>query len=119
MKHLKRFEDYDFGIFNEDVQDNELNNEIDNNTPEIVEEIVEKKKMNAGFKAYLDKQKGKKADKECKDDAECKDDKADKKDKKDDKADDKEEKSDAKGLTAKQKKLPKAMQDAILKKQKK
>jgi len=72
------------------------------------DEIVEKKKMNAGFKAYLDKKKGK---------AKKDDKKADtKEDKKDDK---KAEKKDGKkGLTAGQKKLPEAMQKAILKKQK-
>jgi hypothetical protein len=64
------------------------------------DEIVEKKKMNAGFKAYLDKQKAKKSGKSD--------------DKKDDK---KESKGSAKGLTTGQRKLPKKMQDAILKKQ--
>jgi len=72
------------------------------------DEIVEKKKMNAGFKAYLDKKKGKAK----------KDDK--KADTKEDKKDDKkaEKKEPKKGLTAGQKKLPEAMQKAILKKQK-
>ena len=63
------------------------------------------KKMNPGFKAYLDKQKAKKAGKED-----------NKKGKEDDKKS--KDKGDKKGLTAGQKKLPKAMQDAILKKQK-
>lgn len=56
-------------------------------------------KMNAGFKAYLDKKKSKS--------------------KKDDKKSDKDDKKDTKkkGLTAGQKKLPEAMQKAILKKQ--
>jgi len=75
------------------------------------EEIVEKK-MNAGFKAYLDKQKAKKAGKkdDKKDDKSCKGSKCD--DKKDDK------KEPKKGLTASQKKLPEALQKSILKKQK-
>jgi len=91
------------------------------------EEIVEKKKMNAGFKAYLDKQKAKSKGKE--DDKKGGKGKPDfldldkdgdkkepmKKAAKDDKEDDKGGK---KGLTAGQKRLPKAMQDAILKKQK-
>jgi hypothetical protein len=91
------------------------------------EEIVEKKKMNAGFKAYLDKQKAKSKGKE--------DDKKGGKGKPDfldlDKDGDKKEtmkkaakdakeddKGGKKGLTAAQKKLPKALQDSILKKQK-
>lgn len=61
-------------------------------------EFNEAKKMNAGFKAYLDKKKSK-SDKK-------KDEPTDKKD------------SKKKGLTAGQKKLPEAMQKAILKKQK-
>jgi hypothetical protein len=92
------------------------------------ERVVEKKKMNPGFKAYLDKQKAKSKDKED-----------DKKGGKEDKPDfldlnkngDKKEPmkkaakdvkdgkvGDKKGLTAAQKKLPKALQDSILKKQK-
>lgn len=88
------------------------------------EEIVEKKKMNAGFKAYLDKQKDKKADKgdDKKGDKKGKPDfldKKDDKDKKDKKDDKKGDKGTAKkGLSKAQLKLPKAMQDAILKKQK-
>jgi len=93
------------------------------------EEVVEKKKVNAGFQAYLDKQKGKKADKGD-------DKKGGKKGKPDfldldkdgdkketmkkaakDAKDDKDDKG-KKGLTAGQKKLPEAMQKAILKKQK-
>lgn len=61
------------------------------------------KKMNAGFKAYLDKKKAKKKD--------------DPKEKKDDKKDEKKDVK-KKGLTAGQKRLPEAMQKAILKKQK-
>ena len=97
------------------------------------DEVVEKKKVNAGFQAYLDKQKAKKGDK--------KDDKKEEKggmpdfpdvDKDGDKKesikkaakdakkakDDKKEEKGGKGLTAAQKKLPEAMQKAILKKQK-
>jgi len=91
------------------------------------EEIVEKKKINAGFQAYLDKQKAKSKGKED-----------DKKGGKEDKPDfldlnkngDKKESmkkaakdvkdgkvGDKKGLTPGQKKLPEAMQKAILKKQ--
>ena len=75
------------------------------------EEIVEKK-MNPGFKAYLDKQKAKKGGKkdDKKDDKSCKGAKCD--DKKDDK------KEPKKGLTSSQKKLPEALQKSILKKQK-
>lgn len=65
------------------------------------------KKMNAGFKAYLDKKKAK---------SDKKDDNKDKKADKTEKADKKDDKK--KGLTAGQKKLPEAMQKAILKKQK-
>jgi hypothetical protein len=91
------------------------------------ERVVEKKKMNPGFKAYLDKQKAKSKDKE--------DDKKGGKGKPDfldlDKDGDKKEtmkkaakdakeddKGGKKGLTAGQKRLPEAMQKAILKKQK-
>jgi hypothetical protein len=91
------------------------------------DEVVEKKKVNAGFQAYLDKQKAKKGDK--------KEEKGGKKAKPDfldlDKDGDKKEpmkkaakdakeddKGGKKGLTAGQKKLPEAMQKAILKKQK-
>lgn len=151
MKHLKKFENFEFGRFNDEdeIKDNELDNDFDDNefndfdgsidTDDVCElcgaskcdcnvcddedaedeedadeenrirrwgdeEIVEKKKINAGFQAYLDKQKAKNSKK--------KDDSDDKDDKKDDK-------KAPKGLTAKQKKLPQAMQDAILKKMKK
>lgn len=87
MKHLRKFEEY-------------LSIDI-----ESTESIDEKKKMNAGFKAYLDKQKAKKSGKS-----------------KDDKEEDKEDKKDkskaTKGLTAAQRKLPKALQDSILRKKK-
>lgn len=136
MKHLKYFENYDFGRFDdEEEKDNldeldftendnedEFANEVDDEDDDFYsdedqdeeneeetrirrwgdEEIVEKKKINPGFQAYLDKQKGKKTKKD---------------DKKDSKKDDKKEEP-KKGLTAKQQKLPEAMQKAILKKQK-
>jgi hypothetical protein len=90
------------------------------------EEIVEKKKINAGFQAYLDKQKAKKGGKDDKKGGKGKPDFLDldkdgdkketmKKAAKDAKDDKKEEPK--KGLTAGQKKLPEAMQKAILKKQ--
>ena len=91
------------------------------------EEVVEKKKVNPGFQAYLDKQKGKKVDdkkggKKSKPDFLDLDKDGDKKEPmkkaaKDAKEDEKEVKG-AKGLTAKQKKLPAALQASILKKQK-
>jgi hypothetical protein len=149
MKHLKYFENYDFGRFDdEEEKDNldeidftendedEFANEVEDEDDDFYsdedeeeeqeeesrirrwgdEEIVEKKKINPGFQAYLDKQKGKKDTKDSKDDK--KDDKKDAKGAKGKKDDDKKEEP-KKGLTAGQKKLPKAMQDAILKKQKK
>lgn len=72
--------------------------------------LNEKKKMNPGFAAYLAKKSKKKTD-SCDDDS-CDDDKKSKKKKEDDD----EPKS---GLTAKQKKLPEALQKAILARQKK
>ena len=93
------------------------------------DEVVEKKKVNAGFQAYLDKQKAKKGDKkeEAKGGKKAKPDFLDldkdgdkkepmKKAAKDAKEDDKG--GAKKGLTAGQKKLTEAMQKAILKKQK-
>lgn len=170
MKHLKTFEQYDLGRFNdEDVENavperefddefvdfedehDELENDEDTDDeqgqseddeltyqherdkctcPECTcgeesegrekepknwgdgDEIVEKKKMNAGFAAYLAKKKaGKKGD-DKKDDK-----KEDKKDPKCKKCDDKKEKG-GKGLSAAQKKLPPALQKAILAKKK-
>jgi hypothetical protein len=73
--------------------------------------ILEKKKMNAGLRAYLDKKAGKKSDKDDKDEKESNDKEND---------DDKDEKEcETKGLTDKQKKLPPALQKAILKRMKK
>ena len=94
------------------------------------DEVVEKKKVNAGFQAYLDKQKAKKGGKDeekggkkAKPDFLDLDKDGDKKEPmkkaaKDAKKDDKKEEKGGKGLTAGQKKLPEAMQKAILKKQK-
>jgi hypothetical protein len=76
--------------------------------------LNEKKKMNAGLRAYLDKKVSKKEDKD--------DDKKDskKKDKECDDNDECEDDDDKKvGLTPKQKKLPEGLQKAILAKQKK
>ncbi len=91
------------------------------------EEIVEKKKMNAGFKAYLDKQKAKSKGKKGgkKPDFLDLDKDGDKKESMIKAAKEKAEKAvkedekGKKGLTAGQKKLPEAMQKAILKKQNK
>ena len=95
------------------------------------DEVVERKKINAGFQAYLDKKAGKKADKK-----EDKEEKGGKKAKPDfldldkdgdkketmkkaakDAKDGKEEKG-GKGLTAAQKKLPAGLQKAIADKKK-
>ena len=118
----------DYGM-SEDQEDEEEDQEEHRIRRWGDEGIVEKKKMNPGFKAYLDKQKAKSKGKE--------DDKKGGKGKKPDFLDldkdgdkkepmkkaAKEAKEDdkgtaKKGLTAGQKRLPKAMQDAILKKQK-
>lgn len=106
----------DYGNSEDEEDDEEDGEEHDWNDSEIIEsrilrwnDISEKKKTNPGFQAYLDKQKAKK---------EGKDKKEDTKDTKGKKGDEKDDKKPAKGLTAKQRKLPKAMQDAILKKQK-
>ena len=75
--------------------------------------VFEKKKINAGFQAYLDKTAGKKSDKDDKDEKGEKDkDKSKEKEEKDEKCDKDDNK---KGLTDKQKKLPPALQKAILK----
>ena len=89
MKHLKKFENFDLGRFNEDEEDEKQDfiedvEDVDDNYEEVEDEeefedeedeeenqrrrvwgdeVVEKKKINAGFQAYLDKQKGKKVDK--------------------------------------------------------
>ena len=71
----------------------------------------EKKKLNAGLQAFLDKKSGKKSKEDDK--------KSKKDDKEDDKEDDKKEEKGGKGLTAAQKKLPEALRKAIEKKNKK
>jgi hypothetical protein len=157
MKYLKKFENFDLGRFSEEELENDFNqieeieddcydcgsddefDEFDERELEDEEneerrrvwgdEVVEKKKVNAGFQAYLDKQKAKKGDKkeEAKGGKKSKPDFLDldkdgdkkepmKKAAKDAKEDDKGGK---KGLTAGQKKLPEAMQKSILAKQKK
>jgi hypothetical protein len=117
----------DYGLSEEEEEEEE--NQAENRIRRWGdEEVLEKKKMNPGFKAYLDKQKAKSKGKE--------DDKKGGKGKKPDFLDldkdgDKKEpmkkaakdakeddKGGKKGLTAAQKKLPKALQDSILKKQK-
>ena len=165
MKHLKTFENYDFGRFDNeddevkdpnfdeqdftdsDSEEEEFANEVEDEDEERYEdeeqdeeeeeehrirrwgdeEIVEKKKVNPGFQAYLDKQKEKKDGKSDKKGGKDKPDFLDldkdgdkketmKKAAKD--AKDEKEVKGAKGLTAKQKKLPAALQASILKKQK-
>ena len=119
-------DDDDYGLSEEEEEEEE--NQAENKIRRWGdEEVLEKKKMNPGFKAYLDKQKAKSKGKE--------DDKKGGKGKPDfldlDKDGDKKEpmkkaakeakeddKGGKKGLTAAQKKLPNALQDSILKKQK-
>lgn len=120
-------DDDDYGLSEEEEEEEE--NQAENRIRRWGdEELVEKKKMNPGFKAYLDKQKAKSKGKE--DDKKGGKGKPDfldldkdgdkketmKKAAKDAKEDDKG--TAKKGLTAAQKKLPKALQDSILKKQK-
>ena len=69
------------------------------------EVTLEKKKLNAGLRAFLDKKKGKKVVSK-------------KEDKDSDKKEDKKEVKGGKGLTAAQKKLPEALQKSILAKKK-
>jgi hypothetical protein len=116
----------------EEEEEEEQEEQEENRIRRWGDEVVEKKKVNAGFQAYLDKQKAKKGDKK-----EEKEEKGGKKSKPDfldldkdgdkkesmkkaakDAKDDKKEEKGGKGLTAAQKKLPEAMQKAILKKQK-
>jgi hypothetical protein len=120
-------DDYGFSEEEEEEEENQAENRIRRWGDE---EIVEKKKMNPGFKAYLDKQKAKSKGKEDdkkggkgKPDFLDLDKDGDKKETmqkaaKDAKDDKKDDKGGKKGLTAGQKKLPEAMQKAILKKQK-
>jgi hypothetical protein len=153
MKYLKKFENFDLGRFSEmdsdeqewlnhvkdingdeydseDVLDDEIEDEDEIEMRRKVwgDEVIEKKKVNPGFQAYLDKQKAKKGNKdEEKGNKKSKPDFLDldkdgdkketmKKAARDAKDDKKEEPK--KGLSAAQKKLPKPLQDAILKKQK-
>jgi len=154
MKYLKKFENFDLGRFSrEEDEENAWLDKIDDMSDELMDdemlpgdlgfededdfyteededdldgeremrrrvwgdELVEgltakQKKLPKALQDSILKKKGKKSE----DKEEDKDDK--KKDKKDEK-EDKDEKG-KKGLTAAQKKLPKALQDAILKKQK-
>lgn len=92
---------------------------------EDIENIEEKKKLNAGLKAYLDKQKGKKSEKNDKEEKSNKKAKPDflDLDKDGDKkepmkkaakeAKEKKEEKGDKGLTAAQKKLPEGLRKAI------
>lgn len=126
MKFIKMFEEFnDFGRFSdedqktpstsqEEVDNDDVDDEIEDEDDFIEDEIVESKKMNASFKAYLDKQKKKREEMEEK--VVKSKDKEDEKDKDDDKKSKKDEKS---GLSAKQKKLPEALQKAILAKKNK
>jgi hypothetical protein len=125
---------YDFESEVDDFEEEEEEEEKDwNDEEELRLERVDsfrsfnEKKMNPGFKAYLDKKKAKSKGKDDKKGGKGKPDFLDldkdgdkketmKKAAKDAK-DDKDDKG-KKGLTAGQKRLPKAMQDAILKKQK-
>ncbi len=108
-------------------EDDEMEEEEMEDTPRVWgDEVVEKKKVNAGLQAYLDKQKSKKGDKEEKEEKGSKKAKPDfldldkdgdkkepmKKAAKDAKEDKKEEKG-GKGLTAAQKKLPEGLRKAI------
>jgi hypothetical protein len=127
----------DYGDSDEEEEEEEEGEEHDWNDHEVVEsrilkfdEISEKKKVNPGFQAYLDKQKAKKDGKETKETKGGKkakpdfldlDKDGDKKETMKKAAADKkgdEKGTTKKGLSAAQKKLPKALQDAILKKQK-
>ncbi len=98
---------------------------------EDIENLDEKKKLNAGLKAYLDKQKGKKSEKNDKEEKSNKGAKPDflDLDKDGDKkepmkkaakeAKEKKEEKGGKGLTAAQKKLPEGLRKAIEAKNKK
>jgi hypothetical protein len=116
---------YDFESEVDDFEDEDEDEKDWNDEEELRLERVDsfrsfnEKKMNPGFKAYLDKKKAKSKDDKKggkgKPDLDKDGDKKEtmKKAAKDDKDD-----KGKKGLTAGQKRLPKAMQDAILKKQK-
>jgi hypothetical protein len=131
-KQIENEEESDEDYDDEDCEecDDEETDSLESRPRVWGDEVVEKKKMNAGFQAYLDKQKAKKGGKdEEKGGKKAKPDFLDldkdgnkkesmKKAAKDAKDDKKEEKG-GKGLTAAQKKLPEAMQKSILAKQKK
>jgi hypothetical protein len=89
------------------------------NFNQFEEELNEKKKMNAGLAAYLDKKNGKKSDDDKDEDEDEEDEDKDTKKKKKDDGDEDEDDEKPTGLTAKQKKLPEALQKAILKRMKK
>ena len=158
MRYLKTFENFDFGdrFSGQDSDEQDwMSNKAEYNSEEELEdddcetceeeeeeeeeledtprvwgdEVVEKKKVNAGLQAYLDKQKAKKGDKK-----EDKEEKGGKKAKPDfldlDKdgnkkesmkkaAKDAKEEKGGKGLTAAQKKLPEGLRKAIEAKAKK
>ena len=135
-------DNYDEYTFSSELENEDDNDEDDNDEDDVQshrirrwgDEVVEKKKVNAGLQAYLDKKAGKKEDKEDK--KEDKEEKGGKKAKPDfldlDKDGDKKEpmkkaakdaKEDdkgtaKKGLTAGQKKLPAGLQKAIAAKKK-
>ena len=115
----------------DDSTEEEKDEEEENRIRRWGDEVVEKKKVNAGFQAYLDKQKAKKGDKK-------EEEKGGKKSKPDfldldkdgdkkesmkkaskDAKDDKKEEKGGKGLTAAQKKLPEGLRKAIEAKKKK
>ena len=121
MKYLKKFENfeaeemelnptaYNMDQEEEAWEEDEESRSMDNEEEEEEEEdgyesevTLEKKKIPAGLKAYLDKKKKAAGSKSTTKGKEAKEDKG----------------IDKKGLTAGQKKLPEAMQRAILKKQK-
>ena len=131
-------EDYLFSSEQEEEEDSEEEEKDWNDEEELRLERISsfrsfnEKKMNPGFKAYLDKQKAKKdgKDGDKKDNKKTKPDFLDldkdgdkkesmKKAAKDAKEDDKKEEKGGKGLTAAQKKLPEGLRKAIEAKKKK
>ena len=127
-------DNYDEYTFSSELENEDDDNEDDDEDVQAHrirrwgDEVVEKKKVNAGLQAYLDKKAGKKEDKEEKDGKKAKPDFLDldkdgdkketmKKAAKDAKGG-KEEEKGGKGLTAAQKKLPAGLQKAIAAKKK-
>lgn len=107
MKTIKTFDNF----VNESADEDKYLTTKQKKLPEGLKKgIIAKAKKAGGKKDEDEKEEKDKKDCKCKDDK--KDDKCDCKDKK-------EEKDEDNGLSAKQKKLPKALQDAILKKKKK